>query len=654
MNQNSFQYTVEKFADIKILRFKVDGFEHLTLRQKKLIWYLGQAALCGRDILWDQNNRYNLKIRKVLETIWETYSGNRSSEEFEAFEEYLKRVWFANGIHHHYSMDKFQPRFSMEYFQQLIQSSNWDNFPEGKEKSTEVIDEILPVIFDPEREAKRVSLDSTNDLLLNSANNYYSGICQKEVEHYYSALAKEYGEEAPSFGLNSRLVKKEGKVTELVWKSDGLYGEAIQKIVQWLEKAKAVAENNDQQLIIQRLIDYYRSGNLHIFDEYSILWVKEQAGVVDFVNGFIEVYGDALGIKGSWESIVNFRNEEANLRTKIISENAQWFEDHSPVDTRFKKEVVKGVSAKVITVAMLGGDCYPTTPIGINLPNAEWIREKHGSKSVTIENISQAYYEAAKGDGFLEEFAWDENEIIRYRQFGYLGNNLHTDLHECLGHGSGKLLPGVSSEALKNYHSTLEETRADLFALYYIIDPRMTELGLTPSDEVAKAEYDSYIRNGMMTQLVRIELGKDIEESHMRNRQIVARWVYEQGLEKNVIEKKLRDGKTFFVINDYKELRNIFGQLLREVQRIKSEGDYETGKTLVENYGVKVDQPLHHEVLERYKKLDIPPYSGFLNPTYIPETKNGEITDIRIEYTDDFATQQLNYSKEYGFLPLIN
>ncbi len=654
MNQNSFQYTVEKFADIKILRFKVDGFEYLTLRQKKLIWYLGQAALCGRDILWDQNNRYNLKIRKVLETIWETYSGNRSSEEFEAFEEYLKRVWFANGIHHHYSMDKFQPRFSMEYFQQLIQNSNWDNFPEGKEKSTEVIDEILPVIFDPEREAKRVSLDSTNDLLLNSANNYYSRICQKEVEHYYSTLAKEYGEEAPSFGLNSRLVKKEGKVTELVWKSDGLYGEAIQKIAQWLEKAKAVAENNDQQLIIQRLIDYYRSGDLHIFDEYSILWVKEQAGVVDFVNGFIEVYGDALGIKGSWESIVNFKNEEATLRTIIISENAQWFEDNSPVDKRFKKKEVKGVSAKVITVAMLGGDCYPATPIGINLPNAEWIREKHGSKSVTIENITHTYYEAAKGDGFLEEFAWDENEIIRYRQFGYWGNNLHTDLHECLGHGSGKLLPSVSSEALKNYHSTLEETRADLFALYYIIDPRMTELGLTPSDEVAKAEYDSYIRNGIMTQLVRIELGKDIEESHMRNRQIVARWAYEQGLEKNVIEKKLRDGKTFFVINDYKELRNIFGQLLREVQRIKSEGDYEAGKTLVENYGVKVDQPLHHEVLERYKKLDIPPYSGFLNPTYIPETKNGEITDIRIEYTDDFATQQLNYSKEYGFLPLIN
>ena len=655
MKNKPFNYKVEHFADIKVLRYRIDGFEKLTLRQKCYSYYLGKAALCGRDILWDQNNRYNLRIRAVLETIYTTYSGDRSTLQFIKFVTYLKRIWFSNGIHHHYSTDKFAPDFSIEYFHSLVAASAWPHFPGGDRNAAATIEQISPVIFDPSIEAKRVSLNPDNDLILQSANNYYFGVTQAEAEGFYKKNKEQWpNDETPSFGLNSRLEKTNNEITENVWKEDGRYGNAISKIIFWLEKACPYAENASQLKAIQYLIEYYRTGNLQTFDQYSILWVQEREGTIDFVNGFIEVYGDALGIKGSWESLVNFKDFEATRRSEIISQNAQWFEDNSPVDKRFKKEKVKGVTAKAISATMLGGDCYPATPIGINLPNAEWIREKFGSKSVTIGNITKAYHEAAKGDGFLEEFAWNDDEINRNRQFGFLGNELHTDLHECLGHGSGKLLPGVNAEALKNYHSTIEETRADLFALYYIADSKMVELGLVPSDEVAKTEYDNYIRNGLMTQLVRIESGKDIEESHMRNRQLIAYWVFEKGAAQKVIGMQKREGKSYVAINDYKALRELFAQLLAEVQRIKSEGDFEAGKQLVERYGVKVDPNLHAEVLERYTKLQIAPYSGFLNPEYTLQIENGEVTDVLVEYSGDFASQQLQYSREYSFLPLEN
>ncbi len=642
----------EKFADIKILRYSVPEFEKLELNQKIYIYYLSQAALCGRDILWDQNNQYNLAVRAVLETIYQSFSGNRETLEFQQFVVYLKRVWFSNGIHHHYSTEKIPAGFSETYFRELIENSDWTLFktPSGLSFETFVAN-IQSVIFNPEEEAKRVNLESDKDLIQSSSNNYYQGVSQIEAETFYCKLKASAGAEPVSFGLNSTLVKEDGQLAEKVWKLGGKYGKAIEQIIYWLEKAKDYAENELQKKYIGQLIEYYITGDLSKFDEYSINWVKEQAGDVDFVNGFIEVYGDPLGIKGSWESIVNYKDQEATKRAIVLSENAQWFEDHSPVSPEFKKTEVKGVSAKVINVAILAGDCYPATPIGINLPNAEWIREAYGSKSVTIENITQAYFLDSMGNGMLEEFAGSTEEIERAKQYGYLAGNLHTDLHECLGHGSGKVRDGVNTDNLKNYYSTIEETRADLFALYYIMDEQLMRLGLVPSIEAAKSEFDAYLRNGLLTQLTRIEPGKDIEESHMRNRQLIARWAYEAGKAKNVVEFVRSGGKTFVRINDYPKLRDLFGQLLKEIQRIKSEGDFDAARNLVEDFGVKVDRQLHEEVLARFKKLDLAPYAGFLNPVYELKTwPCGTPDDVMIRYDEDYTSQMLRYSADYGFL----
>ncbi|MCT4673995.1 MAG: dipeptidyl peptidase 3 [Prolixibacteraceae bacterium] len=644
-SKDRFTYYIEKFGDTKILRYKLENFDQLSLKQKEYIYYLSEASLCGRDILWDQNGSENLTLRKTMEEI---YSQGKhkdiSSELWEQFTTFLKRIWFANGIHHHYSMDKFKVPFKEEDWDQLCQLYSI------KLEET-VAKELHKLLFDSEYKNKRVSLDSTQDLLTYSANNYYQGVTQAEAEAFYEQKAKEEKTNQPSRGLNTQLVKNsKGIVEERTWHLNGMYHEAIKNIIHWLEKAKAVCENPKQEECIALLISYYQTGDLHTFDQFNIEWVKELSGEIDFINGFIEVYGDALGMKASWESVVQYTDHEATKRTQIISENAQWFEDNSPTEAKHKKAEVKGVSAKVINVAMLGGDCYPATPIGINLPNAEWIREAYGSKSVTIENITAAYDKASKGSGFLAEFAYDEQEEARAELYGYLGSNLHTDLHECLGHGSGKMLEGVPVDALKNYHSTLEEARADLFALYYIMDPKLVDLGLIPSLEVGKTEYDGYIRNGLLTQLVRIELGKDLEESHMRNRQLIAKWVFEKGTSENIIEKVVKNDKTYFTINDYTKLRDLFGELLKEVQRIKSEGDYNAGKELVETYAVKIDLNLHQEVLERYKKLEIPPYAGFLNPKLTPELEGTEIKEIKVTYDEDFASQMMRYSNDYSFL----
>jgi dipeptidyl-peptidase III len=647
---------VEKFADLKILRYAVPGFESLDLNKKLYIYYLSQAALCGRDILWDQNNRNNLAVRSVLENIWKTFKGNKETPEFKLFEIYLKRVWFSNGIHHHYSTEKIPAGFTEAYFDELVDRSKWWSFktPSGIKFKT-MIAEIKELLFNPDKDKKRVNLDSEMDLLQTSSNNYYQNVGQAEAEDFYAGLKSSGGKESVSFGLNSTLVKESDRLIEKVWKLNGKYGKAIEQIISGLKKAIEYAENDLQKKYIETLIQYYTTGDLALFDEYSIDWVKELDGDIDFVNGFIEVYGDPMGIKGSWESIVNFKDKEASKRATILSENAQWFEDHSPVDPLYKKTEVKGVSAKVINVAILAGDCYPATPIGINLPNSEWIREKHGSKSVTIENITQAYFLDAMNNGMLEEFAGSAEEIERAKQFGYLAGNLHTDLHECLGHGSGKVRESVNTEALKNYYSTIEETRADLFALYYIMDERMIKLGLVPSIEAAKAEFDAYLRNGLLTQLTRIEPGKDIEESHMRNRQLIARWVYEAGKNDKVVEFVKSNDKTFVRINDYKALRSLFGQLLKEIQCIKSEGDLEAARNLVEIFGVKVDRQLHDEILVRFKRLNLAPYSGFLNPVYELKTwPCGTPNDVLIRYDEDYITQMLRYSHDYGFLPLIN
>jgi dipeptidyl-peptidase-3 len=647
---------IEKFADVKILRYDVPGFEKFDLNKKLYIYYLSQAALCGRDILWDQNNQYNLSVRAVLENIWKTFKGKKESEDFKQFEIYLKRVWFSNGIHHHYSTEKIPAGFSETYFDHLVSKSSWLFFksPKGKEFESFIAD-IKTVIFSDDTEKKPDNLDSGKDLLVSSSNNYYQGVTQPEAEEFYSNLKKDSGNEPVSFGLNSTLMKENGQLKEQVWKLNGKYSPAIEKIIFWLNLAVDYAENELQKATIHHLIQYYETGDLAVFDQYSIGWVKELGGEVDFVNGFIEVYGDALGIKGSWESIVNYKDIEATKRAIILSENAQWFEDHSPVSPEFKKKEVKGVSAKVINVAILGGDCYPATPIGINLPNSEWIREKYGSKSVTIENITQAYFLDSMNNGMLEEFAASPEEIERAKQFGYLAGNLHTDLHECLGHGSGKVKEGVSTDNLKNYYSTIEETRADLFALYYIMDQKLIELGLVPSIEAAKAEYDGYLRNGLLTQLTRVEPGKGIEESHMRNRQLIARWTYENGKTENVVEFFKTKNKTYLRINDYQKLRVLFGELLREIQRIKSEGDFEAARNLVETYGVKVDQQLHREILERFKELDLAPYAGFLNPVYELKTwPCGTPNDVLIRYDEDYTSQMLRYSSDYGFLPMEN
>ena len=648
--EDTFEYQVEQFADLQILRYRVPGFEKLSLRQKQLIYYLSQAALEGRDILYHQNGKYNLPVCRLLEAVYVAYKGPRDTDEFRAFEVYLKRVWFANGIHHHYSCDKFVPGFTPDYLRSLVESLPADALPlaEG-ETCTKLCNRLFPVIFDPEVMPKRVNQADGEDLILTSAANYYEGVTQQEAEDFYAAM-KTPGETEPvMYGMNSRLVKKDGVVQEEVWKIGGMYGEALQKIVSWLDKAAEVAENDRQREVIRLLTEFYRTGDLKTFDAYSSVWLKDTDSQVDFVNGFIESYGDPLGIKASWESIVNFKDLEATRRTELISENAQWFEDHSPVAPQFRKEKVKGVSAKVITAAMLGGDLYPSTAIGINLPNSNWIRSVHGSKSVTIGNLTSAYNQAARGNGFRDEFVYSPVEIGLLDKYADSTGDLHTDLHECLGHGSGRLLPGVDPDALKAYGSTIEEARADLFGLYYIPDPRMVELGLVPDAEAYKAEYYAYMMNGLMTQLVRIEPGCNVEEAHMRNRQLIARWALEQGAEQKVVELVVRDGKTFVRINDYEQLRSLFGRLLAEVQRIKSEGDYEAARQLVETYAVRIDPALHAEVLERYRQLHLAPYKGFINPVYTPcYDAEGRWTDVKVDYTEGYAAQMLRYSRDYA------
>ena len=660
-SQNSdkeFNYVVDQFADLEILRYKVPGFESLSLRQKQLLYHLSEAALMGRDIFFDQNGRYNLAIRRTLEAIYTNYKGDREDPQFKALETYLKRVWFSSGIHHHYALDKFAPGFSPEFLMDCIHQIDAKKLPLRENQNVDqFMIEIAPVIFDLGVMPKRSVQSGDGDLIKASSNNYYGGgISQKEVEDFYAQMKMGKDTISPiSYGLNSRLVKENGTVVEKVWKVGGLYSAAIEKIVDQLRQALPFAENDTQKAIIGKLIEYYQTGDLKTFDAYSILWVEDTASEVDFVNGFIETYGDPLGMKASWESTVNFTNKEATKRTKIISDNAQWFEDHSPVDKQFKKDEVKGVSAKVITAAILAGDLYPATAIGINLPNSNWIRSHHGSKSVTIGNITDAYNKAAHGNGFNEEFVYSDAELQLIDKYADLTGELHTDLHECLGHGSGKLLPGVDPDALKAYGSTIEEARADLFGLYYVADPKLVELGLTPNADAYKAEYYTYLMNGLMTQLVRIEPGNNVEEAHMRNRQLIARWVFEKGAADKVVELVKKDGKTYVVVNDYEKLRELFGELLSEIQRIKSTGDYQGAHDLVENYAVKVDPALHSEVLERYKKLNLAPYKGFVNPKYEAVVDAaGKITDVKVTYDEGYAEQMLRYSKDYSNLPSIN
>lgn len=656
IDYTTFEYKVDRFADIEILRYPVSGFNSLSLQQKELIYYLSQAALEGRDILWDQHNRYNLTIRRVCEGLYENYMGDKSSDDWKNFETYLKQIWMANGIHHHYSEDKIMPQFSQEYFTTLVKSVDPGRMPfrDGM-AADETLNEIIPVMFDPAVMPKRMSQTQGSDIVQTSAVNFYEGVTQIEVENFYNSMRDPNDNTPVSYGLNSKVIKENGEVVEKVWKLGGMYDKAIERIIGWLEKASAIAESEQQKDIIDTLIEFYRSGSLQTFDDYSVKWVKDTDSRIDFINGFIETYTDPMGLKGSWESLVNFKSIEASKRTSIISDNAQWFEDNSPVDDRFKKEEVKGVSAKVITVAILGGDTYPATPIGINLPNADWIRRDHGSKSVTIDNITFAYDKASEGNGFKEEFMWSNDEVELSKKYGTLTDNLHTDLHECLGHGSGKLLPGVSTDVLQAYASPLEETRADLFALYYLADPKLVELGLLPDNEAYKSEYYSYLMNGAMTQLTRIQPGKDIEQAHMRNRATISNWVIEKGKEDNVVVFEKRDDKTFIVINDYEKLRSLLGELLSEVQRIKSEGDFEAGKALIETYGVKVNQDLHNEVLSRYESLDIAPYKGFVNPVYkLVTDDNGKVVDVTVSYNENYVNQQMRYSRQYSVLPLKN
>ena len=652
-----FSYTVEQFADLQILRYRVPGFETLSLDQKKLVYYLTEAALQGRDILFDQNGRYNLVIRRMLEAVYTGYTGDKTSADFRAMEVYLKRVWFSNGIHHHYGSEKFVPGFSPEFFRQALQSVDAATLPLAEGQTVDQLcDEVFPVIFDPAVMPKRVNQADGEDLILTSACNYYDGVTQDEAEAFYAAMKDPQDETPVSYGLNSRLVKEaDGRLVEKVWKVGGLYGPAIEKIVYWLKQAEGVAETPEQRAVIAKLVEFYETGDLKAFDDYAILWVKDLNSRVDFVNGFTETYGDPLGLKASWESLVNFKDLEATRRTELISSNAQWFEDHSPVDKQFKKEQVKGVSAKVITAAILAGDLYPATAIGINLPNANWIRSRYGSKSVTIGNITDAYAKAAHGNGFNEAFVISPEELQMIDKYADLTDNLHTDLHECLGHGSGKMAPGADPDGLKAYGSTIEEARADLFGLYYVADPKLVELGLLPDTTAYHAQYYTYLMNGLMTQLVRIEPGNQIEEAHMRNRQLIARWVYEKGAADHVVELVKRDGKTYVQINDYGKLRALFGRLLAEIQRVKSTSDLAAARDLVETYAVKVDPELHREVLARYKKLNLAPYKGFVNPKYeAVKDAEGNITDVTVSYDEGYSEQMLRYSRDYATLPVRN
>ena len=655
---DDFKYTDEKFADIQMLRYKVTDFEKLTLRQKILVYYLSEAALYGRDILFDQNGAYNLRIRKMLETVYCEYKGNRNTDDFQAMTTYLKRVWFSNGIHHHYGCEKFVPGFSQEFFRNALKSVSRKNLPlKSGQTVDKLCDEIFPIIFDPTIMPMRVNLKAGDDLIKTSAANYYgTDISQQEVEAFYADMRQKGDLEHPvMYGLNSQLVKKDGQLQERVWSTTGMYGAALSKIVSQLQKALPYAESEAQASVIRRLIDYYISGNLKDFDQYCIEWVKNTDDLIDFTNGFTEVYGDPLGMKGSWEGFANFKNLETTARTEKLSQNAQWFEDNSPVAPQFKKKECKGISAKVITATILAGDLYPSTAIGINLPNSNWIRKEYGSKSVTIGNLTDAYNKAAHGNGFEEEFIADENVRSLIQNYGDICDDLHTDLHECLGHGSGKMLPGISDDSLRAYGSTIEEARADLFALYYLADAKLLEMGLTPSKDAYKSEYYSYMLNGLLTQLVRIKPGNNIEEAHMRNRALIARWAYEKGKEKNVVELYQQNGKTYLRINDYEALRQLFGRLLAEVQRVKSEGDYKAAHDLVEGYGVKVDPVLHAEMIARYNQLNIAPYKGFINPVYTAVTdRNGHITDVKIDYKESYDHQMLRYSKEYAPLPFIN
>ena len=649
MTETEFRYTGERFADIQLLRYRLNGFEQLSLSQKRFIFCLAKATLYGRDITFHQFGKYNLIVRRTLEAIVEDLTIDRDNDDFRALHTYLKRVWFSNGVYHHYGCEKFVPGFSETYFRSILNKVESRRLPLADGESVaHLADTLSKIIFDANYLPKRVNKADGEDLVLTSACNYYEGVTQKEAEDYYNAMKEGAGDNAPSFGLNSRLVKRDGMLSEEVYSANGLYANAIRHIVSWLEKAIEFAENDKQRDVIATLIDYYRTGDLRIFDDYSIKWVECLDGRVDFINGFIEVYGDPLGLKASWEGIVEYTDLEATRRTRTISDNAQWFEDHSPVDERFRKPVVKGVTANVICAAMLGGDEYPSTAIGINLPNADWIRAQHGSKSVTIGNLTDAYNKAAKGNGFLEEFAIDQRTVDMIRKYGDVCDDLHTDLHECLGHGSGQLLPGVNPDALKSYGSTIEEARADLFGLYYIADKKLVELNLTPDEEAYKSQYYTYIMNGLMSQLVRITPGNKIEEAHMRNRALIANWCLDNG---NAISLVKRNGKTYVQINDYEALRGQFASLLAEVQRIKSEGDYEAGRALVETYGVNINAELHAEVLERYKRLDIAPYKGFLNPRMLPvHNAKGEVVDISLDYSESYDEQMLRYSRQYATL----
>ena len=644
-------YSDERFADLQLLRYRLHGFEQLSLSQKTLIYYLSKATLYGRDITFDQYGKYNLRIRKTLEVVYTDMSIPHDTADFLALEVYLKRIWFSNGIYHHYGCDKFEPGFSQDYLRDVIQQVDATRLPlRSGETVEQLLEELSPVIFNPSVLPKRVNKADGEDLLLTSACNFYDGVTQQEAEDFYrQQKEKVAGEREPvSYGLNSTLLKRDGQICEEVWSAQGRYANAIRHIVYWLGKAQTVAENEHQRKVIGLLMDYYNTGDLHLFNDYCIEWVSEHEGRIDFVNGFIEVYGDPLGLKGSWEGIVEYKDLEATKRTQIISQNAQWFEDHSPVDPRFRKLRVKGVTANAICAAMLGGEEYPSTAIGINLPNADWIRSEHGSKSITISNITDAYNKAAHGNGFKEEFVIDHETLTLIEKYGDVCDDLHTDLHECLGHGSGQLLPGTDPDALKAYGNTVEEARADLFALYYIADQKLIDLGLVPDQEAYKSQYYSYIMNGLLTQLIRIEPGRQIEEAHMRNRSLIAHWCYEQG---NMIQLEQMNGKTFVRITDYPALRDLFARLLAEIQRIKSEGDYEAARQLVENYAVKVDSCLHQEILERYKRLNLAPYKGFINPMMIPVLDdNGQISDIQLNYSESYSHQMLRYSSEYSTL----